>query len=359
MSSKASDRPSDGSPGSFSSIPDGHVAAPCPVVQIPSRGKELGVSRPVKLDTAVVGDLPSIPVNVFESGTERSTRGDSDYPISWEPFAVRDQSLIDEIRAAPLARIVTVTISVTTPREDGQHRRLVVERERLCGPVDRSDWLVLLPESPDREAGRDSGAREWQEAFDRWTAKELVKPVWEQTKEHWDLSGGRDVALADELGSLQDQWHELMLGKEVQFASEMLGLPSPAGAMLSGIVSEHALPGDTAITDLKRIVQITGIAAGFATGNLHMAHACLASYMRDVATETVSHQVEKLFTREPGETAQRARSAEPDIRRRKASRDSTARPEAEPDIRPPGIGKASVDWRKAQESSAIITMRMS
>ena len=97
--------------------------------------------------------VPPVTIPVFEPGTERSTRGGSDRPISWEPFAVRDQLSLDEIRAAPLARIVTVTISVATPREGGQRNWLVVEREKLCGPVDRSDWLVLLPESPDREAG--------------------------------------------------------------------------------------------------------------------------------------------------------------------------------------------------------------
>lgn len=275
--------------GTSSATRDGQAAALCPAVQVPLGGKELGVSRPGERDT------------------ERSTRGDSDYPISWEPFAVCDQSLVDEIRAAPLARIVTVTISVARQREDGQHKRLVVEREKFCGPVDRSDWLVLLPESPDREARGGSAAKEWQDAFDRWAAKELVKPVWEQTTKHWDLSEGHDMAsIADDLGSLQGQWHELMLGQDVQFASEIVGLPSPAGAVLSGIVSEHALPGDTAITDLKRIVQITGIVAGFATGNLHMAHVCLASYTRDVATETVSRQVEKLFIREPEEPIQPA-----------------------------------------------------
>lgn len=249
--------------------------------------------------------VPPVTIPLFEPGTERSTRGGSDCPMSWEPFAVRDQLSLDEIRAAPLARIVTVTISVATPREGGQHKWLVVEREKLCGPVDRSDWLVLLPESPDREAGGDSAAREWQEAFDRWAAKELVKPVWEQTTEHWDLSGGHDMAsIADGLGSLQDQWHQLMLGKQVQFASEIVGLPSPASAVLSRIVSEHALPGDTAITDLKRIVQITGIVASFATENLHMAYTCLASYTRDRVTEAVSQQVAKLFTPEPEKLVQ-------------------------------------------------------
>ena len=107
------------------------------------------------------------------------------------------------------------------------------------------------------------------------------------------------ASIADGLGSLQDQWHQLMLGKQVQFASEIVGLPSPASAVLSGIVSEHALPGDTAITDLKRIVQITGTVAGFATGNFHMAYACLASYTRDRVTEAVSQEVAKLFAPEP------------------------------------------------------------
>lgn len=107
------------------------------------------------------------------------------------------------------------------------------------------------------------------------------------------------ASIADGLGSLQNQWHDVMLGRPVQFASETVGLPSPAGAVLSGIVGKHALPGDTLIKDLKRGMQITGTVAGLATGNLYMAHACLASYMRDRVTEIVSDELAKLFRGEP------------------------------------------------------------
>lgn len=205
-----------------------------------------------------------------------------------QSFLVCDQSFIDEIRAAPLAHIVTITISSATPREDGQPAWLVVERKTFCGSVDRSDWSVLLPGSAGKGATADSAAKGWQKAFDDWAAKKLVEPV----TERWDLSS----SIADGLGSLQGQYHNLMLGQPVHFASEAVGLPPLAGDLLGDIASEHRLPGDTVIKDLKRIGQVAGIGVGCSIGNPHMVHVCVNSLAKDLAMDAISHETGKLFT---------------------------------------------------------------
>jgi hypothetical protein len=276
MSSEISDRPSTGSPGRWDPRPDGSSPP------IRPHFEPIPTERP-----SVARQQYEMSVRVLNDGTRQQS------------FLVCNQSFIDEIRAAPLAHIVTITISSATPREDGQPAWLVVERKTFCGSVDRSDWSVLLPGSADKGAAADSAAKEWQKAFDDWAAKKLVEPV----TERWDLSG----SIADGLGSLQGQYHKLMLGQPVQLASRSVGVPSPAGDLLSDIASEHALPGDSLMTHLKRIGQITVIGVGLASGDLHLAHAGMSSLGKDLATEAVSREFEKLFTPEPQRPRQPAR----------------------------------------------------
>ena len=161
-------------------------------------------------------------------------------------------------------------------------------RKTFCGSVDRSDWSVLLPGSAGKGATADSAAKGWQKAFDDWAAKKLVEPV----TERWDLSS----SIADGLGSLQGQYHNLMLGQPVHFASEAVGLPPLAGDLLGDIASEHRLPGDTVIKDLKRIGQVAGIGVGCSIGNPHMVHVCVNSLAKDLAMDAISHETGKLFT---------------------------------------------------------------
>ena len=225
----------------------------------------------------------------------------SNSPIYWRSITVGDRRLHDEIKGASSARIVTVTIWSEATDDDEYCESFVVERETVWGPVDSSDWSILVPE-PTREqwATGHSDPEEWQKDISNWSAKKFEEPFWKQYTEYWDLSRGRGVAsIADGLESLQDQWHELLLERPVEFASESIGLSSPVSAVLGGIVSEHTLPGDTTMKDLKRVVQVTGIVAGLALGNLHMAHVCLASYARDRAMEIVSDELVKLFRGEP------------------------------------------------------------
>ena len=297
-----------------------------------------------------------LPSHVPTPGITRPPKPQLDRgPSPWrQSFAVRDQSVIDEIRAAPVARIVTVTISSATAREDGQREWLVIERETLCSPVNRSDWLTLLPESAGREwTASDSAAKEWRKAISDWAAKKLLDPV----TEGWGLPG----SIADGLGRLQEHYHDLMLGEPVQFASAALGLPSPAGAILSGIVSEHRLPADPGFTGLKRLVQLTGTVGGFATGHFHMAYASMVSYGRDRATEVVSKQIETFFAPEPPKTALPAKVHNdtpivvivrpPKTPLAEGSPPRTLKPE--PNVSPRGIGEVSINWRQGGESTRV------
>lgn len=312
-----------------------------------------GIARPV-----VHLVSPEVSVRAIERGTERGTKEPLDYTMRWQSFTVGSRSVTDQILAAPSARIVKITISVATTREDEQREWFVIERTTVCGPVYKADWLGLLPESAGQESAADnSAAKGWQTAISNWSAKKLEEPAWKQYTECWHLSERPGMAaIADGLGNFQNQAHKLLLGQPVQFASDTADLSPRTGAVLSGIASEHPLPGDALIKDLKRAVQITGIVAGFATGDLHMAHACLASYTRDRVTQAVSQEVAKLFTPQAGESIQHARSAEPNIQDIKPRRNSTTRLGAEPDTRPPGIGEAPVNWRQGHESK-IITKR--
>lgn len=293
MGRETSDQPSSGSPERWSSILDG--SAPIPL----SYGASLEptpVSVPVTPNTVVHHYVPEVAVHVLDDHKRRETEVAADSTMHWQSFAVRDQSLIDYIRAAPTAYIVTVRISVETPRADGQHEWLVVERKALCGPVDRSDWSVLLPKSAGKDwKADDSAAREWSEAFNRWAAKIMVDPIWERSTDRWNI---RDMAsIADGLGRLQDQYHEVTLGQPVEFAGQLVGLNPLIGAVLKGVVTERELPGDSLLTDLKRTVQIIGIGAGFASGNLYLAHAYMGSLGKDLAMDAVSRELARLSRR--------------------------------------------------------------
>lgn len=165
-----------------------------------------------------IGPLPVAPRRIRDG--ELRTEARSPAMSSSQSFTVSDQSLLNEIRNAHEARIITITISVATSRENKQHQWLVVEREVRCSSVNKSDWSVLLPESPIRSAAGHSAATEWKGAISEWSAKKMLEPA----TERWDLSG----SIADGLGCFRDQYHQLMLGEPVDFLSRAVGLPPSA-----------------------------------------------------------------------------------------------------------------------------------
>jgi hypothetical protein len=289
MSREFSSQPNDVSPGPSSPTFDG--------------------SSPIFSDVVLSRDsreVTSVTFHPFESHTKQGIEPKSESAVRWQPPIIRDESIIDAIKSASSARIVTVTIWSDTADADGYCNTFVVERKTVWGPVDRSDWLLLLPKSAREQCAMDDSALVgWQKAIGDWSAKKLEEPPWKQYTEYWDLSRNRGIAsIADGLDSLQGQWHDLLLKQPAEFASKAVGLASPTGALLSGIVSEHRLPGDALFKDLKLAIQVTGTVAGLATGNFHMVHACLASYMRDRATEIVSDELAKLFKGKPEKVEQ-------------------------------------------------------
>jgi len=240
-------------------------------------------------DVIIVRDRSGVPM--------APTEAKSDATIRWQSFTIGDQLLLDSIRAADRVSIVTVTISVVPSHQDGQLEWLVVEKT-FDRPVDRSDWSVLLPGWAGKEwAASDSAAKEWQEAFNRWAAKKLVDSVWEQSTKRW---GGDDIAsILGALGGLQDQYHERVLGQPVQLGGELIGLNPVTAAALKGIVSEHPLPGDSWMTDLKYAIDITGIGVGLSLPNPCLVHTCVNSLVRDLVTDAISEQLAKLFRPPP------------------------------------------------------------
>jgi hypothetical protein len=153
----------------------------------------------------------------------------------------------------------------------------------LGAPPGTSTWT--LPTSPTGESDEsDSVTERLKDAFDDYVANKLVGPTWKKSSEVWFTPVCEDMAaVAERIGGLRDQWHDLILGKPVQY----LAGPTP----LSDIAPELPLPGDLLFTGIKRLVQFTGIFVGLATGQPLLTNACLKSYVHDVVREAVSDTI--------------------------------------------------------------------
>jgi hypothetical protein len=162
---------------------------------------------------------------------------------------------------------------------------IVVHRVMACGLWGASRQRLPIPQSPNGESSNDdSVAERLTDAFDDYVAKHLVDPAWKKSSEFWVTPVCEDAAaVAESIGGLQDQWHDLVLGKPVEY----LAGPMP----LQDIAKEFALPGDTVITGIKHVIQIGGILFGLASGQPLLVNACLKSLVHDALLKVVAAKI--------------------------------------------------------------------
>lgn len=151
-----------------------------------------------------------------------------------------------------------------------------------------------------RSLGGEGGsvAERLEEALDAWVAKGLVEPGWRWSAEIWvtPVCGGV-ASIAEGLGAVQEQWHEVTLGVPIRSASGLMGLDPALGNVLACIASEIALPGDRWIKGVKRTVQWGGIVIGMTAGHPLVLNACAKSLIHDLVIEQASKQFGKLLVK--------------------------------------------------------------
>lgn len=174
-----------------------------------------------------------------------------------------------------------------TEQKDGL---IVVHRVMACGPRGASRQQLPIPQSSDGATSEDDSAAErLMHAFDDYAAKNLVGPAWKKSSEFWVTPVCEDVAaVAEKLSGFHDQWHDLVLGQPVQYLT--------GSTPLSDIAMELPLPGDLLFTGIKRLVQITGIFVGLASGQPLLVNACLKSLVHDVVGEVISETIEAFLS---------------------------------------------------------------
>lgn len=195
-----------------------------------------------------------------------------------QPTSDADVGIVD-------VRIFWVPSARSPSGNDWQRGLIVVHRVTSCGFSEASRQELPIPESPARESGDDDSAAErLMDAFDKYVAKNLVGPAWKRSSEVWVTPICEDVAaVADRLSDFNDQWHDLVLGKPVQY------LAGPT--ILSDIAAELALPTDAWFGGIKRLVQISGILFGLTSGQPLLVNACLKSVVHDILLRVVSEGI--------------------------------------------------------------------
>lgn len=187
------------------------------------------------------------------------------------------------------------------PSVHGQGGPVVVQRVMSYSFSGGSRYCLPLAESSGGAPGEGGSATErLMDACDDYMAKRLVGPAWKKTSEVWVTPVCENVAdLAERISGLRDQFHELVLGKPVQY----LGGPPP----LANIAAELVLPGDTFFLGLKRVMQIGGILVGFLSGQPLLVNACVKSLAHDVLVTAVSRGISALLSNdlEPMGTCER------------------------------------------------------
>ncbi len=199
----------------------------------------------------------------------------------------------------PRAGLIRVFL-ITDPRSGEASVLLSWEASRhpVAGDValGGSAEPLLVHRSLGGEGG--SVAERLEEALDEWVAKGLVEPGWRWSAEIWVTPVCDGVAsIAEGLGAVQQQWHELTLGGPIGSVSGLMGFDPALGNVLGGIASEIALPGDRWIKGVKRTVQWGGIVIGMAAGHPLVLNACAKSLIHDLVIEQASKQFGKLLVK--------------------------------------------------------------
>jgi hypothetical protein len=136
-----------------------------------------------------------------------------------------------------------------------------------------------------------------QDAFKEYVAKNAMDAAWNPITELWitpDYDGA--ASFAEGLSDVQGQWHYLVLGRPVESAGYQMNLDSASVEVFAGIAAEFALPGDTSIKNIKRMVQVTGIVVGIASGQPLLADACFKSWLHDVVTGAAAKALTRTCT---------------------------------------------------------------
>ncbi|MBV8992724.1 MAG: hypothetical protein JO287_03255 [Pseudonocardiales bacterium] len=199
----------------------------------------------------------------------------------------------------------------TQPRvEDWPQGPIVINRVMAYGPLGASKQG--LPRVPSAYPGE----HDFQNAFDDYVAKKLVGPAWKKSSEVWITPACENVAaVADRISNMHDQWHDVVLGKPVQY---LTGQPP-----LADIATELALPGDTWFTGIKRLLQVSGILFGLASGQPFLANACLKSLVHDILLKVASREIGYLITDTMESAGTRERDLEADKAKNELTRQAT------------------------------------
>jgi hypothetical protein len=205
---------------------------------------------------------------------------------------------------SPPTRVVTTSpVGIPMPRGGGQQPSRdddsPTSDQGMC--IVEVDVVVRRVTWQDGDTWHDGdghpAAERLQDAFDEYVAKNTIDAAWNPSTEFWitpDYDGA--ASFAEGLSDVQHQWHYLALGKPVESAGYQMNLEAASVEVFAGIAAEFALPGDTSIKNIKRIVQFTCIAVGVASGQPLLANAGFKSLLHDFVIEAAAKALKHTFT---------------------------------------------------------------
>lgn len=197
-----------------------------------------------------------------------------DFSVSWIPSSPSPATSTEEISG-----------------EGRRHGRIIVDRVTCSRRADPVVSDLSIPEPPGGESGaRRSAAQGIEGVCGRYVAEKIADPAWKKSTESWVTPVCDNVAsVADVVGGLKEQWHDIALGEPIHKLGAQLGLPNLGDA--AGLVRLTPLPGDTSFKFGKRLVQYTGIVIGVMAGQPLLANACMKSLAHDVVIKAVSETI--------------------------------------------------------------------
>jgi len=121
-------------------------------------------------------------------------------------------------------------------------------------------------------------------AIDEFITEKLMEPAWGRAEKSWwvtpDYRGLADAAKL--VKDFQSGWHDLVLGKPVEFFALEAGFSTPSAELLGDIAAKIALSGDGIFIGARLLVQFTGIVLGTVSGVPLLANACVSSLTHDL-----------------------------------------------------------------------------
>ena len=156
--------------------------------------------------------------------------------------------------------------AVDEPAITGIERLMVIAPPGAGSDPGITRLVTQQAAEPEKQLKEEAG-----EALTAYIADKITAPGWTVISEHWPVNPGGCTAVENAVGDIQDEIHELILGKPAELIARHLQMPEPVSVVLEQVAADAPLPGDQSLQAIVRGAEVIAVVAAAAAGQYHLA----------------------------------------------------------------------------------------